>query len=275
MPWEERMRQIDVHGRYYRMFPPQHYAGQLEEDFSVDFDRSALLVVDIYGHGFPAEQAGQDHPSMDAEKNRPWDEITLGYIRPALEAARSAKLPVIYAHNSSPNVEIQKSQLGKQLGRSLGTDLADLLAERPGLLDPLEYSVRPGARLLDIAPAVAPKPGDYFVRKHFYSGFKDTRLDTLLRNLDVRTLFCAGFDASVCLLCTLIDAFELDYQVILLRDAVRAIEIPEDEAIGYSFTNRMITWIETMIGRSITTEHFCELMVMAARDAKGIRGSEM
>jgi nicotinamidase-related amidase len=258
------MREVMVTGRHYRMYPPERYAGHLEEEFTVDLDRSAFLVVDIYGHGFPPDEATQDHPSMDADKNKPWDEITLRYVKPALEAARLAHLPVVFAHNSSPNVEIQKSQLGKQLHRSLDTDLADLLAERPGLVDPLEYRTRAGARLLDIAPAVAPQPGDFYIRKHFYSGFKDTRLDTLLRNLDVHTLFCVGFDASVCLLCTLIDAFELNYEVILLRDAVLALEIPEDEAIGYSFTQRMIVWIETMLGRSITTRHFCDLMAAIA-----------
>ncbi len=254
------MRFLNVSGRYYQMSPPEHFKGHVEQGFDVDFDRSALLVVDIYGHGFPQGERTQDHPSFNAEKNRPWDDITLDFIRPALEAARLAHMPVVYAHNSSPNVEINRSEFGKQLARSLQADMAALLCERPGLVDPLEYGVRDGARLMDIAPAVAPRPGDYFVRKHFYSGFKDTRLDTLLRNLDVKTLFCVGFDASVCLLCTIIDAWELNYEIVLLRDAVRAIENPEDEAIGYSFTNRMIIWIESLLGRSITTRHFVELM---------------
>jgi len=254
------MRPITVEGQYYQMYPPENYKGRVHQSFEVDFDRSALLVVDVYGHGFQADQETQDHPSMNDASNKIWDDVTLGFVRPALEAARLAGMPVVYAHNSSPNVEISQSQLGEQLARSLQCDLADLLSERPGLVDPAEYRVREGARLLDIAPPVAPKPGDYFIRKHFYSGFKDTRLDTLLRNMDVRTLFAVGFDASVCLLCTLIDAFELNYEIVLLRDAVLALEIPEDEAIGYSFTERMIKWIEAMLGRSITTQHFVELM---------------
>ena len=146
------------------------------------------------------------------------------------------------------------------MGRTLQSNMEMVLSERPGTVDPYEYNISDGSHLLDIAPAVAPKPGDYYIRKHFYSGFKDTRLDTLLRNLEVKTLFCVGFDASVCLLCTLIDAWELNYEVILLRDAVRAMEIPEDVAIGYSFTERIIKWIESMIGCSITSQQFVELM---------------
>jgi nicotinamidase-related amidase len=255
------MRPLTVHGQYYQLHPPEHFKGHVEQDFEVDFERSAFLAVDVYGHGFePGDGRVQDHPSFNAEANKPWDEVTLCYVRPALEAARLAKMPVVYAHNSAPNIEFNRSELGKQLGRSLQSDLEELLSERPGLVDSKEYRTREGAHLLEIAPAVAPKPGDYFVRKHFYSGFKDTRLDSLLRNLGIKTLFCAGYDTSVCLLCTMIDAWELNYEIVLLRDATLAIEIPEDEAIGYSFTHRMIKWIEAMLGRTITTRHFVDLM---------------
>jgi nicotinamidase-related amidase len=261
------MRMTTVSGRYYQLHPPEHFAGHVQQDFEVDLDRAAFLAVDVYGHGFPAEAAVQDHPSFNKEANKPWDDITLGFIAPALRAARLAGLPVVYAHNSAPRIEFNRSELGRVMGRALQADLEELLSERPSLVDGREYRTREGARLLDIAPAVAPQPGDYFVRKHFYSGFKDTRLDTLLRNLEIKTLFCAGFDASVCLLCTLIDAFELNYEIVLLRDAVRAIEIPEDIAIGYSFTCRMVAWMESMLGRSITTRHFVDLMARANPEA--------
>jgi nicotinamidase-related amidase len=254
------MKSLNIHGRYYQLHPPERFKGIVEKDFEVNFDRSAFLVVDIYGHGFPETKEVKNHPSFTAEENKPWDDITLNFIRPAMEAARLAGMPVIYAHNSAPNIEINRSQFGKVMGRALQSDMELLLSERPGLVDPKEYIISDGAHLLDISPAVAPKPGDYYIRKHFYSGFKDTRLDTLLRNLDVKTLFCAGFDLSVCLLCTIIDAWELDYEVILLRDAVRAVEIPEDIEIGYSFTERMIKWVESMIGISITSQQFVELM---------------
>jgi len=271
------MNSLKVHGRYYQLYPPGHFKGFVEDDFEVNFDRSAFLVVDIYGHGFPKTEGAKNHPSFTDEENKPWDDITLNCIRPALDAARLAGMPVVYAHNSAPNIAINRSQFGKIMGRTLQSDMELVLSEKPGTVDPREYIVSEGAHLLDISPLVAPKPGDYYIRKHFYSGFKDTRLDTLLRNLDVKTLFCAGFDASVCLLCTLIDAWELNYQVILLRDAVRAIEIPEDIAIGYSFTERMIKWVESMIGYSIPTQHFIDLMATIhpeiASSTAPVRGS--
>ena len=254
------MREIKLNGRYYQMYPPQAFKGHVHQDFTVNFDRSAFLAVDVYGHGFESPDQGTDHPSFNAEKNVPWDAITINKIAPALRAARKAGMPVVYAHNSSPRIAFNNSQFGKVMGRTLQVDMEDLLSESPDLVDPKEYNTKAGATLLDTAPIVAPEPGDYYIRKHFYSGFNDTRLDTLLRNLDVKTLFCVGFDASVCLLCTIIDAWELDYQIVLLRDATLAIEIPEDEEIGYSFTKRMIKWIESMLGYSITTEQFLEVL---------------
>ena len=55
---------------------------------------------------------------------------------------------------------------------------------------------------------------------------------------------------------TMVDAFELNYELVLLRDAASSIEIPEDVARGYSFTERIIWWMEGHICTSITTSQF-------------------
>lgn len=265
------MRTLKVHGRYYQLYPPDHFKGHIEVDFDVNFDRSALLVVDVYGYGFTQNKNAQYHPSFVKETNQIWDNITLNYIRPTIEAARLASMPVIYSHNSAPNIEVNRSEYAMQLGRTLQANIEELLSERPGLVDPLEYKTKESKRLLDIAPAVTPKPGDYYIRKNSHSGFKYTYLDRLLRNLDIKTLFCMGFDASMCLLLTMVDAMELNYEIVLIRDACRAIEIPEDEEIGYCFTDRIIKWIETIIGRSITTQHFVDLMASIEPKAAEVR----
>ena len=77
---------------------------------------------------------------------------------------------------------------------------------------------------------IAPQSDDYYIRKYVYSGFWDTRLDSLLRNLGIRTLVCAGFAADICLLGTMIDALYRNYRIVLLRDATQAVEIPDSTA---------------------------------------------
>ena len=60
---------------------------------------------------------------------------------------------------------------------------------------------------------------DIRIDKHRMSGFWDTELDSVLRNLDVTTLLFAGVNADQCVLATLIDAACAGYDTIMLEDA--------------------------------------------------------
>ena len=112
---------------------------------------------------------------------------------------------------------------------------------------------------------IAPQPDDYYVRKHTYSGFFETRLDGLLRNLGVRTLLCAGFVADVCVQCTLADAVFRGYQTVLVRDCTLAAELPHE--IDYlARTERTVVWIESFLGPTTTT---AEVLQAAAGSRAG------
>jgi nicotinamidase-related amidase len=249
------MTTIDLEGRFYKLSPPGAFDGLQPVELRVDLERAALLVVDVYGLGFtPDEGTARHHPSVDDAAQSPWERVASTAISPALEAARNVGLPVVYAHNSGPRIELNRSQLGQTLNRTLNCDLEELFRERG--VDPREYLTGTTDLFLETSELLGPRDGEYFIRKHQYSGFRDTRLDTLLRNLGITTLFCVGFDAGTCLKMTMVDAFELNYQLILLRDATGAIEIPEDIARGYSFTERIILWMEAHICTSITSSQF-------------------
>ncbi|MEH0580360.1 cysteine hydrolase [Streptomyces sp. B21-108] len=62
--------------------------------------------------------------------------------------------------------------------------------------------------------------GDIQVAKYRMSGFQDTELDSVLRNLRVDTLLFAGVNADQCVLATLMDAANLGYDVLMVEDAV-------------------------------------------------------
>ena len=249
------MTTIDLTGRFYKLSPPGRFDGLVPIDLQVALDTAALLVVDVYGLGFtPAEGPARHHPSVDDAAQSPTEKVAAQAIVPALAAARRIGLPVVYAHNSGPRIELNRAQIGKVLNRTLACDLEELFRERN--VDEREYLSGTEDLFLETSLALGPKEGDYFIRKHQYSGFRDTRLDTLLRTLGITTLFCVGFDAGTCLKMTMVDAFELNYELILLRDATSAIEIPEDIARGYSFTERIILWMEAHICASITSAQF-------------------
>lgn len=62
------------------------------------------------------------------------------------------------------------------------------------------------------------KPEDIRIDKYRMSGFWDTPLDSILRNLGRTTLFFAGVNADQCVMATLQDANFLGYDCILLKD---------------------------------------------------------
>jgi nicotinamidase/pyrazinamidase len=60
-----------------------------------------------------------------------------------------------------------------------------------------------------------------------YSAFDGTVLDSELREAGVRRLFIGGVATDYCVRATALDARLLGYEVVLLRDAVRAIDIDD------------------------------------------------
>lgn len=90
-----------------------------------------------------------------------------------------------------------------------------------GLGDPLPN----GARVLEqgswaaaIVDEFGDTSGDVHVSKYSMSGFWNTPLDAILRNLNVTTLLFGGVNLDQCVLCTLQDASFRGYDCVLLED---------------------------------------------------------
>lgn len=219
--------------RYFRRYPAGGMLGYAEEMMTLDPARTAFLAVDVYG-----------------ETPTP---MLVDRIAPALQTARQAGLPVLYAGNSAPKVDLDHYEFTVQRNRNAQHYFPHVSAELP--VDPREYhhGDGPWGRYLD---CVAPRAGDIFVRKIAYSGFYETRLDSVLRHLGIENLVAVGFSASECLLGTLIEAFNRNYRVILLRDCTQGGAMTEFERRTDAFTKRMILWMETYIAVSTTSEDF-------------------
>jgi ureidoacrylate peracid hydrolase len=221
------------------------------------------LVIDVYGLGFhPDDPVPAYNQAGHAAAERPalaWlgssqheDRIIKTALLPALNAARAIKLPVIYLNNSAPKIGLRHSEFGKVLRRQLNTDMEHMFAEDE--VDPKEYHYGASDHV-KISKLLTPRENEYFVRKHVYSGFVGTRLDLLLRYLDIRNLFVVGFSADACLLTTIIDALWRNYKVVLLRDCTLANDLPEEQA-GLLGTQRMVTLLESLYCVSVTSEEF-------------------
>jgi len=65
-----------------------------------------------------------------------------------------------------------------------------------------------------------------------YSGFSGTDLDERLRRASVQRLFVGGLATDYCVLQTVTDALSLGYAVMLLTDAIRAVEVHPGDGAG-------------------------------------------
>ena len=69
---------------------------------------------------------------------------------------------------------------------------------------------------------VAPRDGEVVVIKHRYSGFVNTRLDSVLRTLKVENVILTGVSTNVCVESTARDAYMRDYNLVFLSDCTAA-----------------------------------------------------
>ncbi len=258
-------KQITVNTRFFRMFPSDKYLGYGTEEYIADISETAFLVVDVYGLGhhpddpLPTWKEGagdkRDRPALCWKGSADHEAIIVKEsLLPALNTAREIGMPVIYLNNSAPKIGLEYSEFGKLLRRQLNTDMERMFAEDD--IDPKEYHYGDSDHL-KISKLLQPREGEYFIRKHVYSGFVGTRLDLLLRHLKIHNLIVVGFSADACLFSTIVDALWHDYKCILLRDCTLANDY-EDEQAELLGTKRIIKLMESLYCVSITSSEFIE-----------------
>ncbi|OLD93384.1 MAG: hypothetical protein AUG80_20785 [Candidatus Rokubacteria bacterium 13_1_20CM_4_68_9] len=69
-------------------------------------------------------------------------------------------------------------------------------------------------------PALAPRPDELVVRKHGYDAFHGTPLDGALRARGVTSLVVTGTLTDICVLASIVGAFNREYRVTVAEDAV-------------------------------------------------------
>lgn len=242
------MSTIEIVGRHYRSYPAGKYLGHQERTLELDTSRTAFVIVDVYGAA-PVARKDDGRPGLEYMFDKSW-EIVSERIAPSKAAAKRLGIPCVYVANSAPRIELRQSEFGIQRADNVNATLEELFSERG--IDPHEY-VEGDSAYLQHAAVIAPEADDYYIRKHVYSGFFDTRLDTLLRTLGVRDIVFSGFSADICLLGTMIDALYRNYRVLLLRDCTQAVEIPEYDGSAGGFTERICLWAECHLGHTFTS----------------------
>lgn len=87
------------------------------------------------------------------------------------------------------------------------------------------------AAMLDISAQVTVISKATASARDAYSAFDGTDLDRQLRRRGVARLFVGGLATDYCVVSSVMDALRLDYRVMLIKDAIRAVNVkPEDGA---------------------------------------------
>ena len=81
------------------------------------------------------------------------------------------------------------------------------------------------AAALQLPPSAAIVSKAATTEQDAYSGFEGTNLAQQLHAANIRRLFIGGLATDYCVLNTVRDALKLGYEVLLLADAIRAVDV--------------------------------------------------
>ena len=91
-----------------------------------------------------------------------------------------------------------------------------------------------GTKGAEVIPELKLGKNDYVVPKRRYSGFFQTDLDILLRELGIDTVIMTGLHAHMCVRHTSADAYQLGYNVVVAKEATDSFT-EEDYKIGIAY----------------------------------------
>jgi len=176
---------------------------------TLDLRRTAMIVIDMQ-NDFCAKGGWVDHLGVDYTPDR----APIAPLQLLLPSLRRAQVPIVWVNwgNRPDLLNMPPNQL--HLYKPSGVGI--------GLGEPLPGS---GAHVLEkdswaaaVVDELEKAPGDISVDKYRISGFWETPLDGILRNLGVRTLLFAGVNTDQCVMCSLQDANFLGYGCVLVED---------------------------------------------------------
>lgn len=180
------------------------------------------------------DRAGIDISAISAAADR---------TRVVLGAARRAGLPVVYVTmQHEPDLSDAGPADGPHWLKHLPLGVGDDVVAPDGSAG--RFLVR-GTWNTQILDSLAPEPGDAIVAKRRYSGFFETELDGVLRELGADVLLVTGCTTSVCVESTVRDAMFRDYTCVVLEDCTA-----EPIGAGLVRTNHeaSLLVIETLFG---------------------------
>jgi len=210
----------------------------------------ALLVIDMQnGYCTPGGSYEQYGHTIGADHDA-YSKIIPNIAR-LLSTCRELNVPVFYSQ-----------QVREESGIDLFTKLHRIIPKRRAEFAKIPACVV-GTWDAAVLNELKPAQGDHVVVKRRDSAFQDTELDLWLRSIRVDTLICTGVDTAICVDNTLMDGFNLGYDVILVEDATAS----SWASLGKA-TMRKVTG---SYGWVLTTDRLIEMLFSGKRGSGAFR----
>jgi ureidoacrylate peracid hydrolase len=165
--------------------------------------RTALLVVDMQ-RGFLEPGAAMEVPQARS---------IVPAVRDLVALFRGKALAVAFS-------QFVYSPAAPLLVGELHPEHRPAIPGRPAGFGHPSSSCLEGDPSVEVVPELAPAPGELTVRKHWYDAFAGTPLDGALRARGVRSLVVTGTMTDICVLATVVGAFNREYRVTVVEDGV-------------------------------------------------------
>ena len=165
--------------------------------------KTALVVVDMQRGFLDPGEAMEVPPARDIVPT----------IRSLVDGFRARRLPVVFTEFTySPAVPLLVGELHPE--------------HRPAPPGAAGGFGRPSSSCLEgtdsarTIEALAPRPGEPVIRKRWYDGFAGTELDGALRARGATGLVITGTMTDICVLATVVGAFNREYRITVVEDGV-------------------------------------------------------
>lgn len=172
----------------------------------IEINKTGILFFDILN--------GYYHQANEKAKARKKPMVE-GAIR-LMKAGREAGIPIFFAKGNH-----------RADGATSVTTLTDTKIDLTPWPNGVPVKDKPvaleGSSGAEVIPELDPRPDDYYIPKYRWSAFFQTCLDLALRARKIDTILMSGGSTDVGLAATVFAARDLDYNIVIVRDACASV----------------------------------------------------
>jgi len=172
----------------------------------IEINKTGILFFDILN--------GYYHQANEKAKARKKPMVE-GAVR-LMKAGREAGIPIFFAKGNH-----------RADGATSVAPLTDTKIDLTPWPNGVPVNDRPvaleGSSGAEVIPELDPRPDDYYIPKYRWSAFFQTYLDLALRARKIDTILMSGGSTDVGLAATVFAARDLDYNIVIVRDACASV----------------------------------------------------